>query len=258
MGSGILRLRGELRRLLHPAALAGVLAVAVMAVHMQRAAGIGATSAPSPEDALGALRIGFRQHATLLGFALAGLVAGLLSGDDPSSGLVETWRLSDPRVVRRWCRRVVASVLLLLMSVVVTAVAVAVLANDPPFVPSPSPASSWADVLRDGSSAVVAMAFFASFSAAVAGVVRNALLLAAVNVTLFSFPERLGVTGIRWLFPSKWVSEALFLTEDGYSVDYLGQRSINIHRHSSQVAAGVVALAVAIVLSIALGVRTTE
>lgn len=201
-------------------------AVAAMAVYMQAVAGIRADPSPDPAVLLGALQIGLLQHATLLGFALAAFIAGRTLGDDLQNGAFESWRLTDPSRAGRWVRMIAAVSILLLLSALVTAVTLFVWAHLDGTGPA-DPSSPEINLVQS-LTALVVIVSLSCLSVAAATVIRNGVLLAMAAVVLFTFPMQLSVKATRWLFPSRWIAEGLYLDERGFSVDYLNERSLEI------------------------------
>jgi hypothetical protein len=198
-----------------------------MAVYLQAGRSPYA-AAPSPADALGALRIGLLQHATLLGAALAAFLAGLSMGEDLTTGTVETWRFTDARWRRRWLRRVAALAGVLLVSAGSTGLVLRVAVPD-----GAGGLSSWRDLAVDGLPALLVIICFAATSLAASLLLKNPLLLVAATVALLAVPSFLAGP-MADAMPSAWIGQALHLTENGTSVNYVAQQSGYLDRTPSQ------------------------
>lgn len=237
------RLRGEARRIAHPLSFVGTASVAAMASYMQTGRPPYAR-APSPADAFGALRIGLLQHATLLGAALAALLAGVSTGDDLRSGTVDIWRFSDPRVRLRWARRIGTIVAFLLGSTLLTAAALRVgFGAD-----SSRRASSAADLVLTAGPALVVMTGLATATLVASVFVRDPVVLVLATVTVLTLPSRLGGAYAHWLLPSGWLGTSLFLTEEGTSIDYLAQKTYAVERLPSQAIGSTIVAVMTVVL----------
>jgi|GEM_PF-6892494 len=112
------QLRGEARKGLTPMTAAMIVAAAVLAALLQfNSAGNG--PAPSLVDTTGAFQIALLQHATLLGFVVTGIIAGQMTGAEMSDSSIMVTMTAEPRRLRLFVIKTVATSLIAALSVAV-------------------------------------------------------------------------------------------------------------------------------------------
>lgn len=221
------RMRGELRRFLHPVVIGTVVAVAVAACTAQHQRGGADIHPPSPVDVAGSVRIALQHHATALGFLLAGVGAGWTSGEDARSGAAGIALLADRRVLRLWCRRVGALLVLSAASVLVTSAALRLSSGVTACTRgcAPSSRSSGGSLAADAATATLVCMFAAALATAVALTLRSELLAAVVTVAVFLVPANHVGHAASWVTPAKWVAQAMRFEPYGSGSDYTGGKA---------------------------------
>ena len=164
-----------------------------IAVSMQLRARDAGVPAPSPNDLVGAIRISLFQHTTTLGFALAALLSGFLVGEEASNGSLTFSLLADSHRFRRWLRKVLAGLLVMLLSVAVSATALRLSA---PWTNSPSGGANHSPLIAlaaDGSCSALVLVFVQSLALVVSLALRSSsltigALVAAVSASRAEYP----------------------------------------------------------------------
>lgn len=218
------RLRGELRRLAHPAVLGACLGVALAAAAAQASPSGADLRPPSPIDLTGTLRIAAQHHASTLGFLLIGAMAATTTATDVRIGAVGTWRLTDHSLPRLCGRRLGAMLLVAAASIALTSVVVwatrshTACAEGCPV----GSASTWGAALVDLLAAAVVLAFAASFATTVAVLLGSELATVVIVVATYAIPvNRIG-SSYGWVLPTKWVSQIMQLEPYGLGSDHTG------------------------------------
>lgn len=221
------RLRGELRRLAHPAvgvALAGAAATCVVA---QRSAPLAVGHGPSPGDLSGALRIALQHHASGVGVALLAVATSVTTASDARTGATGAALLAGPTVCRLWAQRIVALLVIVGWSVVQSAALVRVTAGATACrTACPRSARSVAGAaVIDAAVAALAALTVAALLTLLALIVRNELLVIVVALVAYFAPaNHLGDPGA-WVTPTKWIATVMQFEPEGLGSDYTGGMS---------------------------------
>lgn len=221
------RLRGELRRFLHPMVIGAVLLVAAAACAAQRQVGTVDAHAPSLVDLTGSLRIALQHHATGLGFLLAGIGAGWTSGEDARIGAIGTVLLADHRGHRVWLRRVTALLVLSVLSIAVSAAALHLTRGATACMRgcAESGRSNGNAVLADTITAAAVIVFAAALCVAIALAVRSEVLVAVIALAIFLVPANHAGDVASWVTPTKWIAQAMRFEPAGSGSDYSGGKA---------------------------------
>ncbi len=103
------QVRGELRKAANRVVGGAIVAAAAYAAYSQlRTRPQLLAPSPSPLDLTGAVRIACDKHATLIGFVLAGIVAGFVTAEEAESGAIEHVFLAQSSLWRIWFARLAA------------------------------------------------------------------------------------------------------------------------------------------------------
>jgi hypothetical protein len=227
------QIRAELRKLLHPLVALAVVTVAIGISLLQVAHDANPYPGPSLADGLGCIRIAALHHATSVGFLLAGVVAAVSTASEASSGALADLLIREPRRGRVVSIKLVSSLICLLGSLALSAVAlwvtsVVVRANGT-VLPSNGRSTVGGTVIDVACSLlVVALAAVLSFVVALA--TRSVLATIVVVAALFYLPLTLLQDQIFWITPTRWVVEWLHLDPFGQGVDYIADNSPFDHR----------------------------
>lgn len=248
------QVRGELRKTANPIVAGAVVVVAAYAAFSQlRVTSNLCAPAPTPLDLTGSARIAIDQHITLLGFALAGIIAGYVTAEEAESGAIDQAFLASSSRVRIWLARVLAVLMVLVVSTVLTTVAVRISGHwiDWPAGCSLSPRSNALGMLGDAGSGVVIVLFAAVLATVFALVTRSTVITVLATVAVLVLPTAIHSETLTWLFPTKWIVDAAHLTDHGGGgIDYtLSYQSGYNQRGLHSVVAIVLLLAVTAVLS---------
>lgn len=253
------RLRGEVRRLLHPVVGAGVVFAGGTCLVAQRSAPLAVGRGPAPDDLLGALRIAVQHHASGVGVALLAAGAAVTSASDARIGATSAVVLAGPTVPWLWARRVAVLVGLAAVSVLTSTVLLRTTAAstacrlDCP----PSARSTGSAALADLASGALVVVAIAALVTVLALALRNELLVVVVALTAFFLPaNHLGDVG-SWATPTKWISIVMQFEPEGLGSDYTGGQSSAWSRGWPAVVAGSLLVAATIASGVG-GVRLLE
>lgn len=218
------QVRGELRKAANPIVAGAVIAVAAYAAFSQlRSTSDLCAPAPTPLDLTGAVRIAIDQHITLLGFALAGIVAGYVTAEEAESGAIDQAFLASSSRVRILLARVMAVLVVLATSMLLTAVAVRVSGH---WISWPAgcmftPRSSVLGMLGDAGTGILIVAFAAVLATVLALATRSTVVTVLVTVAVLVLPTAIHSATVAWLFPTQWIVDAAHLTDHGGGgIDY--------------------------------------
>lgn len=218
------QVRGELRKAANPVVAGAVVVVASYAAFSQlRSTSNLCAPAPTPLDLTGAVRIAIDQHITLLGFALAGIVSGYVTAEEAESGAIDQAFLASSSRVRIWLARVLAVLVVLATSMLLTTVAVRVSGH---WISWPvgcmfTPRSSVLGMLGDAGTGILIIAFAAVLATVLALATRSTVITVLATVAVLVLPTAIHSETLAWLFPTQWIVDAAHLTDHGGGgIDY--------------------------------------
>ena len=214
-----------MRKAANPVVGGAIVAAAAYAAYSQlRTRPQPLAPSPSPLDLTGAVRIACDQHATLIGFVLAGIVAGFATAEEAESGAIDHAFLAQSSLWRIWFARLAAVLVVLVTSLVVTAVSVRI-------------ASHWIDwsagsylnhhsgagvMFADLGATAIILCFVASLATCLALITRSTLLTVGASVVILILPTAVYSPVVDWLTPTGWIVEALHLVDfGGGGIDYV-------------------------------------
>lgn len=249
------QIQGELRKLTHPLVLGSIVAAAVATSALQAGHVEDPYPGPSLVDVAGCLRIGFLQHATTIGFVLAGVIAAVGTADEAGRGALSDTFIREPRRRRVAGIKLATTVLGLLISVLVTTVSLLVtrfvLAAQGTTAPAMS-RSHVTDTFIDVGASLPILALAAAIALVVASLTRSVIATIVVTATVFYLPLTILQDAIVWITPTRWIVEWLHLDPFGAGVDYLANDSVYDHRGAAAAAGGALIGLALIALTIAL------
>lgn len=236
-----LQIRGECRKLTHP--LVGlVLAATSGSICALQASHINDPyPGPSIIDLSGCLRIAFLQHATTLGFLLAGVLAAAGTADEAGRGALAGVLIHEPNRRRVAAIKLVTIVLGLLASTTLTTVALLTtrfIGSEQGTTPPVISRSRLTDTLIDIGASLPVFILVAAISLAVALLTRSVIATIAITATVFFLPLTILQDAVTWATPTRWIVEWLHLDPFGAGVDYLANDSVYDRRGSAAFAGG--------------------
>lgn len=242
------RWRAEARKLFTPALPVAVIAAVAVIVLMQAQGNLPEDLSPTRVDMTGAARIASMQLATVVGFALVGLMASLSIGEEAGNGSILYAAIAEPHHATLVARRVLLFVILSTVALAVAMLAIRVssywVACDRAACTLQS--SSLSAAVGDVASAGVVLLFASSVAVAVALYVRSPAVTVPVMVALFLVPTAFLGEPFAWLTPTKWAVELMTLDPRASGHYYLGG-------HSRDATRGFAAAASAVLLVLAAG-----
>jgi len=262
------QLRGELRKLWHPVVALAIIVAAGAICSLQASHARDPYPGPSLVDLTGCLRIAALQHATTIGFVLAGVLAGLGTADEAGSGAIADTILREPRRPRVVLLKLVTSCAALFGSVLLTTLALRITgmllrAQSVPL--SARSGSGAGDTVLDVACAAPAIILAAVLGLTFALLTRSALATIVLTTALFVLPLTILQDSVLWLSPTRWIVEWLHLDPFGQGVDYLADNSPFDHRGLAALVSGLLIAATIAILSAMAGpllswaiVRPTE
>jgi hypothetical protein len=226
------QIRAEVCKLLHPALFGTVLWCAIVAAYMQLhnaepapPVGVPAPSGPGPLDVAGAVQIAALQTTSTLGFLVASVAAAVGTASEADAGLLPWLRTFEPRAGRLVLVKAVAGALVLLASLVTTAVVVyvgAACANLVGVRMPPDGPTAWASTAGTLVAALPVIAFASVVTIAIAVVVRAPTAVAIVGVCVFALPLlALRISAVTYGTPTRWIIEVMQYDASGLGRDYL-------------------------------------
>lgn len=248
MRATLRRFRAEARKLVTPALPVAVIAAVGVIVFMQARGDVSEDLSPTRVDVSGGLRIASMQLATIVGFALVGLLASLSIGDEAGNGSIVFAAIADSHYLNLVVRRVV--LLVAVSSVVLIVGALLVRTTDRwvqcEFATCVQQRSSVGGALADVASALLVLVFASCISIAIALYVRSPVITVPTMVALYLVPSPFMGQPFAWLTPTKWIVEFMNLDPRASGHYYLGS-------HAGDASAGAAAVAGAILLAFASG-----
>lgn len=235
------QIQGELRKLAHPLVVVSILAAAAATSALQAGHVDDPYPGPSLADTAGCLRIAFLQHATTIGFVLAGVIAAVGTADEAGRGALADTFIREPRRRRVAAIKLTTTALGLLASALITTASLLLtrflLATQGTTAPAASQ-SRVTDTLIDVGASLPILMLEAAIALAVASLTRSVIATIAITATVFYLPLTILQDAIVWATPTRWVVEWLHLDPYGAGVDYLANDSVYDHRGPAAVAGG--------------------
>lgn len=236
------QLQGELRKLGHPLTALAVVGIATGISLLQVSHDSTPYPGPSLVDGLGCIRIAALQHATALGFGLAGIFAAVGTASEAGSGALADMLLREPRrgrvVLIKWLSIVLAMGLSLSVSTAgLWLTSIIVRAND-----NVLPAvgrSNARDTGIDVACSLLVIPLASALALVVALLARSIIATVVVVAAAFYLPLSLLQARIFWATPTRWVIEWLHLDPFGEGVDYIARNSPFDRRGVPAVVAGI-------------------
>ena len=233
------QVRGEARKLVHPLVALVLTAIAASTCALQAAHLVQPYPGPSLVDVTGCLRIAFLQHATTLGFLLAGVLAAIGTADEAGRGALGDVLLREPSRRRVALVKLTTMMVGMLASVSASTVALlitrTVLLGRGDTAPTVS-RSALAPTLIDIGAALPVLVLGAVLALAIALLSGSVIATIALTVTVFYLPLTILQDGIVWAAPTRWIIEWLHLDPFGAGVDYLANNSVYDHRGPAAIA----------------------
>ena len=245
------QLIGETRKLWHPLVAMSLLSAAAAVCALQALHVHESYPGPSLYDLGGCFRIAALQHATAIGFVLAGVVAGVGTAEEAGSGALSDMALREPRRARLVLVKAVAISLTLVASMLLTTVslwATSFLMRLAGTHISPRGNSPVGDTLIDVSCSLLVIAFAAAVSLPIALVARSIIATVALVAASFYLPLTILQERLLWATPTRWITEWLHLDPFGQGADYVGDNSPYDHRGVPAVISGLLLLAATVAL----------
>jgi hypothetical protein len=227
------QLRGELRKLWHPLVALSVLCAAAVVCAMQAANVRAPYPGPSMADVSGCLRIAFLQHATAVGFVLAGVLAAFGTAEELGSGAIADTLVREPRRGRVLVLKSTAVCCALLASTLLATAALWLTgslerAQGVRF--AKVAGSTWTAALTDVSASLLVIPLASAVAVVLALVTRSTIATVITTGAVFALPLAILQDAFVWLTPTRWIVEWLHLDPLGQGVDYLANNSAYDHR----------------------------